>query len=110
MTTYGGGLKCDFCGLKSGYNMGEMADYYEDLFWDGEDQNENYFETEDGSPQEFGFTGSSFGRKRSRSLPCAYCKAYPLKWGQYETGWRLFHPDGKLHSCAKYTKQENNET
>lgn len=83
-----------------------MSDYYEDLYWDedGMDLDEAYLDDQE-TPYD-GFTGNTGNRSGGKFLPCAYCKAYPLKWGKHETGWRLFHQDGKLHSCDKYKRKE----
>ena len=69
--------------------MGDMADYYLDLYWD-----EDWYQDEDP------FIPQSW-------KTCKHCGASWLHWGITEKGWRLFTEGNKLHVCKPYVAIKN---
>jgi hypothetical protein len=75
--------------------MGEMADYYLDLYWGDQDVMDDYFyghhEDGDGPPV---------------TIPCCkYCGNEHVEWRQLDNGkWRLHNLNGKVHTCKEYKK------
>lgn len=87
--------------------MGDMADYvnelieqeYEDLykFRRGEMSVEEAMDR--GVCDEYGAEYYTYNRSKC----CKYCSQGGLEWGQLDNGaWRLFEPDGSIHSCINY--------
>lgn len=67
--------------------MGEMADYYNEIYAD-----DDYYEAFE-EESELIIT---------HNKACKYCGMAGLKWSLTKLGWRLLNKEHKIHNCIEY--------